>query len=63
MLVATPRWWATSTSSPAALISPNFAILESWARVKGVVYPAGDRNALGAGSRGGGALPAHRPMR
>ncbi len=29
-----------------ALISPNFAILESWARVKGVVYPAGDRNAL-----------------
>jgi long-chain acyl-CoA synthetase len=28
------------------LISPNFAILESWARVKGVVYPAGDRNAL-----------------
>jgi long-chain acyl-CoA synthetase len=29
-----------------ALISPNFAILESWARVKGVVYPAGDREAL-----------------
>jgi long-chain acyl-CoA synthetase len=29
-----------------ALISPNFAILESWARVKGVVYPAGDRKAL-----------------
>ncbi len=29
-----------------ALISPNFAILESWARVKGVEYPAGDRNAL-----------------
>jgi long-chain acyl-CoA synthetase len=29
-----------------AIISPNFAILESWARVKGVVYPAGDRNAL-----------------
>jgi long-chain acyl-CoA synthetase len=28
------------------LISPNFAILESWARVKGVVYPAGDRKAL-----------------
>jgi long-chain acyl-CoA synthetase len=28
------------------LISPNFAVLESWARVKGVVYPAGDRNAL-----------------
>jgi len=28
------------------LISPNFAILESWARVKGVVYPAGDRTAL-----------------
>ena len=29
-----------------ALISPNFAILESWARVKGVVYPEGDRKAL-----------------
>jgi long-chain acyl-CoA synthetase len=29
-----------------ALISPNFAILESWARVKGVSYPAGDRKAL-----------------
>jgi long-chain acyl-CoA synthetase len=29
-----------------ALLSPNFAILESWARVKGVVYPAGDRKAL-----------------
>jgi long-chain acyl-CoA synthetase len=29
-----------------ALIAPNFAILESWARVKGVVYRAGDRNAL-----------------
>ncbi len=29
-----------------ALISPNFAILESWARVKGVEYPAGDRKAL-----------------
>jgi long-chain acyl-CoA synthetase len=29
-----------------ALISPNFAILESWARVKGVAYPAGDRKAL-----------------
>jgi len=29
-----------------ALISPNFAILESWARVKGVVYPEGDREAL-----------------
>jgi len=29
-----------------ALISPNFAILESWARVKGVEYPASDRNAL-----------------
>ncbi len=29
-----------------ALISPNFAILENWARVKGVVYPAGDRKAL-----------------
>jgi long-chain acyl-CoA synthetase len=28
------------------LISPNFAILESWARVKGVVYPSGDRKAL-----------------
>jgi long-chain acyl-CoA synthetase len=28
------------------LISPNFAILESWARVKGVSYPAGDRKAL-----------------
>jgi long-chain acyl-CoA synthetase len=28
------------------LISPNFAILESWARVKGVSYPAGDRRAL-----------------
>jgi len=28
------------------LISPNFAILESWARVKGVVYPAGERKAL-----------------
>ena len=28
------------------LISPNFAILESWARVKGVVYPTGDRKAL-----------------
>jgi long-chain acyl-CoA synthetase len=28
------------------LISPNFAILESWARVKGVNYPAGDRKAL-----------------
>ncbi|MDR3746327.1 MAG: long-chain fatty acid--CoA ligase [Acidobacteriaceae bacterium] len=28
------------------LISPNFAILESWAKVKGVVYPAGDRKAL-----------------
>jgi long-chain acyl-CoA synthetase len=28
------------------LISPNFAILESWARVKGVEYPAGDRKAL-----------------
>jgi long-chain acyl-CoA synthetase len=28
------------------LISPNFAILESWARVKGVVYPVGDRKAL-----------------
>jgi len=29
-----------------ALISPNFAILESWARVKGVVYSEGDRKAL-----------------
>ena len=29
-----------------ALLSPNFAILESWARVKGVVYPEGDRRAL-----------------
>jgi long-chain acyl-CoA synthetase len=28
------------------LISPNFAILESWAKVKGVAYPAGDRRAL-----------------
>jgi long-chain acyl-CoA synthetase len=28
------------------LISPNFAILESWARVKGVSYPVGDRHAL-----------------
>jgi len=28
------------------LISPNFAILESWAKVKGVEYPAGDRKAL-----------------
>jgi len=28
------------------LISPNFAILESWAKVKGVVYPVGDRRAL-----------------
>jgi long-chain acyl-CoA synthetase len=28
------------------LISPNFAILESWARVKGVDYPVGDRKAL-----------------
>jgi long-chain acyl-CoA synthetase len=28
------------------LISPNFAILESWAKVKGVAYPAGDRKAL-----------------
>jgi long-chain acyl-CoA synthetase len=28
------------------LITPNFAILESWARVKGVVYPEGDRKAL-----------------
>jgi long-subunit acyl-CoA synthetase (AMP-forming) len=28
------------------LISPNFAILESWAQVKGVVYPAGERKAL-----------------
>jgi long-chain acyl-CoA synthetase len=28
------------------LIAPNFAILESWARVKGVDYPVGDRKAL-----------------
>lgn len=28
------------------LISPNFAALESWAQVKGVNYPAGDRKAL-----------------
>jgi long-chain acyl-CoA synthetase len=28
------------------LITPNFAILESWARVKGVAYPEGDRKAL-----------------
>jgi long-chain acyl-CoA synthetase len=28
------------------LIAPNFTILESWARVKGVSYPKGDRKAL-----------------
>jgi long-chain acyl-CoA synthetase len=28
------------------VISPNFTVLESWAKIKGVAYPAGDRRAL-----------------
>ena len=45
-----------------ALISPNFAILESWARVKGVVYPAGDRRALVQGRRWWRATSASSTM-
>ena len=38
------------------LISPNFAILESWAKVKGVAFT--DRKDLVKQERGGGAVPA-----
>jgi long-chain acyl-CoA synthetase len=30
----------------SVVISPNFTVLESWAKIKGVAYPAGDRRAL-----------------
>ena len=46
MLVANAALVGDKHKFACALISPNFAILESWARVKGVVYPAGDRKAL-----------------
>jgi long-chain acyl-CoA synthetase len=46
MLVANAALVGDRHKFACALISPNFAILESWARVKGVVYPAGDRKAL-----------------
>ena len=46
MLVANAALVGDKHKFACVLISPNFAILESWARVKGVVYPAGDRKAL-----------------
>jgi long-chain acyl-CoA synthetase len=46
MLVANAALVGDKHKFACALISPNFAILESWARVKGVVYPEGDRKAL-----------------
>jgi long-chain acyl-CoA synthetase len=46
MLVGNAALVGDAHKFACALISPNFAILESWARVKGVAYPAGDRGAL-----------------
>jgi long-chain acyl-CoA synthetase len=46
MLVANAALVGDKHKFACALISPNFAILESWARVKGVSYPMGDRKAL-----------------